>query len=148
MIKNEAYKRLSACGLRPSMQRLAIMDYLLTHSTHPTIDDIYKDLGKRIPSLSKTTLYNTLRMLAKGNAAQMLSIDDHRVCYDGDTRPHVHFMCDRCGKVIDIFDIPAPDKDSIGNIGGHLVTDAQLYYKGICAECLKSEEEDGAARKK
>lgn len=140
MITNDAYHRLAACGLRPSMQRLAIMDYLLTHATHPTIDDIYKDLSKKMPRLSKSTLYNTLRSLAKGNAAQMLTIDDHRVCYDGDIRPHVHFMCERCGRVIDLLDVPAPDKSLISDIDGNIVTDAQLYYKGICTECQKPEE--------
>ena len=75
MKESDAYLRLVDCGIRPSMQRLSIMDYLLKHATHPTIDDIYKDLLPSIPTLSRTTLYNTLRLFAETNAAQLLTID-------------------------------------------------------------------------
>ena len=85
MKESDAYLRLVDCGIRPSMQRLSIMDYLLKHATHPTIDDIYKDLLPSIPTLSRTTLYNTLRLFAETNAAQLLTIDDHHQCYDGNT---------------------------------------------------------------
>ena len=139
MKESEAFKRLVACGLRPSVQRLAIMEYLLTHSTHPTVDDIYRDLSKTMPTLSKTTLYNTLRLFAENNAAQMLTIDDHRVCYDGNTEGHVHLFCKKCGKVLDLFNIPAPKRGVVEMVDGNRIEDVQLYYRGICAECLSKE---------
>lgn len=55
MKENEAYDKLVAVGIRPSLQRLAIMDYLLHHPIHPTIDDVYQALCKEVPTLSKTT---------------------------------------------------------------------------------------------
>lgn len=61
----EAYKRLEDCGLRPSVQRLLIMDYLLSHHTHPTVEEVYRDLCKKCPTLSKTTVYNTLRLFSE-----------------------------------------------------------------------------------
>ena len=51
MKSNDAYSRLVEHGVKPSVQRLAIMDYLLTHFTHPTVDDIYKALHPIIPTL-------------------------------------------------------------------------------------------------
>ena len=142
MINNgkEAYNRLIACGIRPSVQRLAIMNYLMTHPIHPTIDDVYKGLCQSVPTLSKTTVYNTLRMMSENGAAQMITIDDHRVCYDGNITPHVHFFCKRCGKVIDLFDEKAPQLKRPKVIDGNIVNEQQLYYKGICAECMKSED--------
>ena len=71
----EAYERLVENGIKPSMQRLAIMQYLLTHYTHPTVEDVYKGLVPRVPTLSRTTVYNTLRMFSEKNAAQMITID-------------------------------------------------------------------------
>ena len=135
MYEPDAYNRLVACGLRPSMQRLAIMRYLMLHATHPTIEDIFRDLKGEIPTLSRTTLYNTLRLFAENKAAQMITIDDHHVCYDGDMRPHVHFLSKNCGKVIDLFDVPAPSCDEVKEVCGHKVDDVQLYYRGICSEC-------------
>ena len=135
-----AYNRLIECDIRPSVQRIAIMDYLLTHPIHPTIDDVYQELYKTIPTLSKTTVYNTLRMMSEKNAAQMITIDEHRVCYDGNTTPHVHFFCKKCGKVIDLFDEKAPKMVRPKVIEGNIVDEQQLYYKGICAECAKAQQ--------
>ena len=136
----EAYNRLIECNIRPSVQRLAIMDYLMTHPIHPTIDDVYNGLSDRIPTLSKTTVYNTLRMLSEKKAAQMLTIDEHRVCYDGNTESHVHFLCRKCGRVFDLMDEKAPQLKRIKIVDGHIIDEMQLYYKGICAECAQKKD--------
>ena len=137
MKQTEAYARLVERGIRPSVQRIAIMDYLITHPTHPTIDEVYQSLCEDVPTLSRTTVYNTLRMLSEKHAAQMITIDEHRVCYDGNINSHVHFYCKKCGKIIDLFDEEAPLLEEEKVINGNIVHEAQLYYKGICAECAK-----------
>ncbi len=86
MYIDPAYQKLLDCGIRPSLQRIEIMRYLQTHKTHPTIDDIFVELKKRIPSVSRTTIYNTLRMFSEKGGALMITIDEHRVCYDA--APH------------------------------------------------------------
>lgn len=143
MNSNDAYQRLADHGIKPSAQRIAIMQYLMSHFTHPTVEDVYNGLTRRLPTLSRTTVYNTLRMFAEHNAALMLTIDDHHVCYDGNTTPHVHFICRQCGKVFDLMDEPAPTLQGVRYVGNHLVDDAQLYYKGVCEHCLakRSEQE-------
>lgn len=141
MKDTEAYKRLVECDIRPSVQRLAIMDYLITHPIHPTIDDVYKGLCDQVPTLSRTTVYNTLRMMSEKHAAQMITIDDHRVCYDGNIKNHVHFYCKKCGKVIDLMHEKAPQLSSDIIVDGNIVQEEQLYYKGICSECAKKEKD-------
>lgn len=139
MRDKEAYNRLVAAGIRPSLQRIAILDWLIHHPVHPTVEDVYQGLYRQMPKLSRTTVYNTLRMLSEEKAAQMLTIDEHRVCYDGNVASHVHFYCKKCGKVIDLMDEKAPHLDSAVNIEGNIVEEEQLYYKGICAECASEE---------
>lgn len=124
-------------GIRPSMQRLAIMDYLINHPIHPTIDDVYQALSNKVPTLSRTTVYNTLRMLGENQAAQMITIDEHRVCYDGNVESHVHFYCKKCGKIIDLFGEQAPKLEGEKTVEGNIIQEEQLYYKGICAKCAK-----------
>ena len=136
--ERKAYKRLEDCGLRPSVQRLLIMDYLLCHNTHPTVDEVYRELSRKCPTLSKTTVYNTLRLLSENKAAQMITIDEHRVCYDGITVPHAHFYCKKCGKIIDLEQVEAPSLTAGSNLGGNIVDEVQLYYKGLCAGCARS----------
>lgn len=134
-MNQEAYERLVSCGVRPSMQRLAIMKYLLTHHTHPTVEEVYQGICGEIKTLSRTTVYNTLRLFSEHNAARMITIDEHRVCYDGDVYPHVHFYCRNCGRVYDLLDEEAPSLAKPRNIEGHLIDEMQLYYKGVCHQC-------------
>ena len=130
------YNKLIALGIRPSVQRVAIMKYLLTHHTHPTVEEVFLALKKKLPTVSRTTVYNTLSMLSEYGAVSMITIDDHRVCYDGVTTPHAHFFCKRCEKVFDfeMTDLP----QYTGEIGkGFRIDDTQLYYKGVCPHCLE-----------
>ena len=56
MDTNETFSRLTEHGIKPSMQRMAVMEYLMTHRTHPTVDEIYTALHPSMPTLSKTTV--------------------------------------------------------------------------------------------
>lgn len=56
MNQQEIQERLIFHNIRPSVQRMAIMGYLMSHSTHPTVDMIYNDLYPDMPTLSKTTV--------------------------------------------------------------------------------------------
>ena len=130
-----AYNVLVEHGIKPSVQRLAIMDYLLTHYTHPTVEEVFLALRGDIPTLSRTTVYKTLRMLSEHKAAQMITIDDHRVCYDGDTTPHVHFFCKHCGNVwclrqAQTFEVEIPL--------GFQVEEEEIVVRGLCRACQEA----------
>ena len=135
MMETEVYTKLIEHGVRPSLQRIAILQYLLTHFNHPTVDDVYRALCTKIPTLSRTTVYNTLRLLADHHVAQMLTIDDHHLCYDGNVEPHVHFICKECGKVVDLFSEKAPSLRKPVVVDGNIIEEKQLFYRGICKEC-------------
>lgn len=127
---------LRSYDIKPSVQRIAIMQYLLEHKTHPSIDEIYLALCESIPTLSKTTVYNTLRLFTDHGAAQMLTIDERNACFDGDIRMHAHFQCRKCGKIFD-FPMPVMEGDEAQSLQeqGFYVDETQLYYKGICPQC-------------
>lgn len=138
-MKGEAIKILQHYGIHPSVQRIAIMDYLLKHRTHPTVDEVYVALYKDIPTLSKTTVYNTLRLFSEQGAALMLTIDERKICFDGDITPHAHFMCRRCGKLFD-FNLPDSILCKSPDARNFVIEQMHVYYKGICEDCKKSEE--------
>lgn len=139
MNKTAIYNRLLEFGIKPSVQRLAILEYIMTHHTHPTIEEVYKGLYGEVPTLSKTTVYNTLRMFSEKGIATMITIDDHRVCYDGNVKPHAHFFCKKCGKVYDLHEQAHPKLETKAiESGGHLIDEVQLYYKGICKGCRET----------
>lgn len=132
------YEYLLSYQIKPSVQRIAIMDYLLKHHTHPSIDEIYMALCQDIPTLSKTTVYNTLKLFVEHGAARMLTIDERNACFDGDISVHAHFQCKVCGRITDI-PLSAEEPDEIKHMKkeGFQIEEIHRYYKGICPECLK-----------
>lgn len=121
-------------GIRPSVQRVAIMHYLWEHATHPTIDRIFGDLLPSIPTLSKTTVYNTLKLFEEEGLVLALTIDEKNVRYDGNTDTHAHFRCRKCGV---IHDIPLAETEVPGFEGSPTLhpDEVQVYYLGVCENC-------------
>lgn len=134
----DVIKILQAHDIKPSMQRISIMNYLMEHRTHPTVDEIYTSLSPSMPTLSKTTVYNTLKLLTEHGAVQTLTIDEKNTCYDIYTEPHAHFLCKRCGKVYDImYNNTMNNKENL-SIEGYEVQEVHYYYKGICKQCIET----------
>ena len=136
----EARKYLSDKGIHFSQQRIAIMDYLLKNRTHPTADEIFWALSPSMPTLSRTTVYNTLRLFLESGAIQVIKIDEKNVRFDADTSMHGHFLCDKCGA---IHDVPLSEgADPIVLDNPHLcdfeVNSIHIYYHGTCPQCLKN----------
>lgn len=132
----ESYDRLLAYSIKPSMQRIAIMDYLMEHRTHPSADVIYMALSPTMPTLSKTTVYNTLKLFSEQGAALMLTIDERNANFDADTSAHAHFLCKKCGMIYDLACEVETKKVEHLQLDGHEVTEMHYYYKGICRKCL------------
>jgi len=124
---------LTKHGIKPSYQRMKIMEYLLNNKTHPTVDNIHKDLIKDIPTLSKTTVYNTLNLFAKQNVVQIINIENNEVRYDGNVSFHGHFKCEKCGKIYD-FNIKSNDLN-FEQIEEFEIKHTDIYLKGICKKC-------------
>jgi Fur family ferric uptake transcriptional regulator/Fur family peroxide stress response transcriptional regulator len=129
-------ERLQQFGIKPSLQRIAVMNYLLKNYNHPTVDMIFSSLYEFIPTLSKTTVYNTLKLLAQQGVIMEITIDEKNVRYDGDISQHAHFQCKNCGCIRDIH-IKNTETISDNETGDLLITESQLYYKGYCEECKK-----------
>lgn len=130
----QAHRYLMQYAIRPSVQRTAVMEYLMNHKTHPTVDEIYLALSPGIPTLSKTTVYNTLNLFIEKGAVQMLTIDEKNARYDADTSKHAHFYCSSCGKVHD-FMILKPEMYEIPSNSQFNIQSMQLSYYGTCKSC-------------
>ncbi len=122
-------------NLRLSHQRLKVMEYLMKNPIHPCVDRIYTDLHRDIPTLSKTTIYQTLKSLQAAGLIRALNFDDHDTRYEIDAENHGHLKCDRCKGIYD-FGI---DIDSLAvNLDGFQINDRKAYFKGVCPRCLSN----------
>lgn len=134
-MKSLAY--LQKFNIKPSHQRLAIMEYLLDHCcSHPTVTQIYNALSPSMPTLTRTTIYKTLKLLSEHKAILMLTIDESNTHFDADNSPHAHLLCKRCARIYDLPLPPGVKYVEEQKMEGHKVTEMHLYYKGTCRECL------------
>ncbi|NQU16656.1 MAG: transcriptional repressor [Candidatus Saganbacteria bacterium] len=131
-------KRLKEMDIRPSYHRVKILEYLDKHRTHPTVDQIYEALKKELPTVSKTTVYNTLELFQKEGVIGNLTISGSETRYDFESKAHSHFMCKKCGKIIDIEKVDCPCENN-KIIKGNRIDEVHLYFKGICKNCLKED---------
>ena len=136
-------KLLKEKQIKITPQRLEILRYLDEHRTHPTVERIYSELKEKNPSLSKTTVYNSVETLKEHGIIQSLTISGSEQRYDFKHEMHHHFLCKKCGEIIDI-DIKCPNLGKILELG-HRVDEVHGYFKGICKKCMGQEKnKDGS----
>ncbi len=124
---------LKAHGIKPSYQRVKIYEYLMGTMEHPTVDNIYNALSGEIPTLSKTTVYNTLKTFIEKEIAMVITIDENETRFDADTGLHGHFKCLSCHRVYD-FEVDVREEDQ-ETLEGFEIKEKQMFYYGICKNC-------------
>lgn len=131
----ELIELMHKAGIRPSVQRIAILSSVFNTRRHPSAEDIFSELSPHYPSLSRTTVYNSLHALCECGLVRQLEIDGANMRYDmALQKPHSHFICRRCGR---IFDMAMPEglSASAGSYEGFCVDCVDVYFKGICPDC-------------
>ncbi|WP_156300531.1 Fur family transcriptional regulator [Streptobacillus canis] len=134
----EVEKFLKGRGIKPSIHRIKILDYLHSNHIHPTVDKIYKDLLPELPTLSKTTVYNTLNLFVENKIANAIVIEGNETRYDVEDYPHGHFKCLKCNKMVD-FEIDYT-KMQLEKLSGISIDEIQFYIKGLCKDCKDKQD--------
>lgn len=125
-------------AIKYSRQREAIKEFLMTRSDHPTADVIYQNIKLIYPNISLGTVYRNLGLLSDMGEILKITAGDGKEHYDGDVRPHNHFVCKNCGCVIDMH------MDNIDHImdtarqgfNGQIDGYTTIFY-GTCGSCIK-----------
>ncbi len=134
---------LQAGGYRLTPQRLAICSYLESAEGHPTAKSIFVRLKPQYQSLSLTTVYNTLQILAAAGAIHALgSRGDEPVHFELSRRPHINLKCVRCGDIVDFYSptVSALEKEVHQHTGFTLYEAGILHY-GVCPKCRGTQKE-------
>ncbi len=131
---NNVSQYLLENNIKPSVQRLKIFSFLMNTKEHPTVETIFSSLSEEIPTLSKTTVYNTLKLFISKKIVNIVNIEDNETRYDWDTSFHGHFKCNMCGSVSD-FHINSSTL-AFTELNGYQINESHYYLKGICRNCL------------
>lgn len=126
---------LKGSGKRLTQQRLEILEYLRSVTTHPTSEMIYSALKDKLPALSLATVYRNVNYLASEKIILEIKGEDGKMHFDGNNMAHIHFICKECKKIYDIWTKKAPQFTSLDEVAEIDRVDCTIY--GLCKKCKK-----------
>ena len=133
----EMLSKLKSRDFRITPQRLAVLKILAASESHPSVDDIYKEVKALFPTTSLATVYKTISLLKELNEVLELGFPDGSNRYDGyNPVPHPHAICMTCKKIMD------PELMNIDELSvemsrktGYKIFHHRLDFFGLCPDC-------------
>ena len=127
-------------------KRDAILDFLRETKAHPSAEMIYAELKPQLPDLAMGTVYRNLTHFKKQGLVSSVATVSGVERFDGNTDPHVHFICTDCDAVIDLNEMQVPQalRSAAESCCGGQVSGCQLSFSGICGQCINKESGETA----
>ena len=119
-------------------KRNAILECLRNTHAHPSAEALFQMLQKEHPDISLATVYRNLTLFKQQGMIQSLGTVNGIERFDGNTQPHVHFICGSCESVLDLPELDPPEslRSAAAKATGGEVTGCQLIFTGTCQDCL------------
>jgi len=135
-----AKKFLIQNKIKPSYQRIKLLEYLYFKRNHPSVDMIYKDLKPSIPTLSKTTIYNIMNLFIQKDIALSIKLKENEIRFDIKTKSHAHFYCRICNN---LYDVEIDNKFfELKEINNNKIESFHIGFVGICKKCRNNYSND------
>ena len=121
-------------------KRDAILTCLQQTTSHPSAETLFAMLKPQIPDLSMGTVYRNLNLFKQQGLATSVATVKGVERFDGNTDPHVHFICSNCDAVIDLMQMQVPTSlaRTAADCCGGQVDASQLSFTGLCQNCIRS----------
>ncbi|MBF0177833.1 MAG: transcriptional repressor [Magnetococcales bacterium] len=133
-------RHLSHAGHRVTHQRLEVFREVIQTDEHPDAEMVFQGVQKRVPSISRNTVYQTLQFLVDQGCIAPFGRHHASHRYDRNMERHQHLVCIQCGKVTDV----AQQDPSISPGHGDpedwgRVDSVHVEWRGVCRHCLTNE---------
>jgi len=128
--------------MRLTTQRQIILEELEKVTSHPTANEVYDMVRKRLPRIGLGTVYRNLELMAETGIILKLEVGGTQKRFDATTHPHYHIRCISCGKVEDI-DIPviADINQVAAELSNYQILGHHIEFSGVCGTCNDTKEE-------
>lgn len=133
--------RCQAAGLKLTPQRLAVYRVLAAAREHPDVETIHQRVRRTLPDVSLDTIYRILDRFEELGLTERVEGVPGRARYDACRERHHHFVCRRCGQILD-FSFPEldglkppPAARSLGRIES-----VRVQVRGLCSQCAREKE--------
>jgi len=117
-------------------QRKVILEELRKVTTHPSADEIYEMVRKRLPRISLGTVYRNLEILSQLGEIQKLELGGTLKRFDGNPKDHYHVRCLECFRINDVpFDRFVNIEKKLGGVTDYKILGHRLELIGLCPDC-------------
>lgn len=128
-MKDEVIKLLEQYGIQPSAQRIAVADYVLNTTEHPSADQVFARVSANFPMISRATIYNTLNLFVEKGLLRELHISEGKVVFDPKLSKHHHFIDEDSGEIKDI-DWHQLEVSNMHSLKSFDISDYQVILRG------------------
>jgi len=128
-VKRETLHALTEHGIQPSAQRVAVADYVLYTTDHPSADQVWAEVKRSFPMLSRATVYNTLNLFTEKGLLRELVLAEGKIVFDPKLDPHHHFLDEETGEIVDV-PWSALDVRRVHSLSGFDVREYQVVMRG------------------
>jgi Fe2+ or Zn2+ uptake regulation protein len=129
-----------ARGLKVTPQRQCIFRILHESEGHPTAESVYAAAAAEMPAISLRTVYQTLNDLAAMGEIHQLELGTGSSRFDPNVDGHHHLVCERCGKVRDLYadftGVRVPQGDH-----GFRIRSTEIVFRGVCDDCARETDD-------
>ena len=127
---------LDKLNFRMTTQRKVILEELRKVDTHPSADEVYEMVRKRLPRISLGTVYRNLEILSERGEIQKLELGCTLKRFDGVADNHYHIRCVDCGRVVDApADCDIEINHQLKDATNYRIIGHKLEFIGVCPDC-------------
>ncbi|PHR30445.1 MAG: transcriptional repressor [Desulfotalea sp.] len=128
-------------NMRLTTQRQIILEELAKVTSHPTANEVYDMVRKRLPRIGLGTVYRNLELMADGGVILKLEVGGTQKRFDATVEPHYHIRCSSCGKVDDVhMKVQDQINQLAANVSNYEILGHHIEFSGICHDCQISQK--------
>ncbi len=102
-INKQEFMKIIKTHHHKTAQRAAILEYLKDNKSHPNVEDIYEYVSKKLSSISRITVYNTIDLLKEEGLIHEVAMRHHEGRrFDSNLVPYDHLICNICGNIVNV----------------------------------------------
>ena len=127
--------------MRLTTQRQIILEELGKVTTHPTANEVYDMVRKRLPRIGLGTVYRNLELMAESGIILKLEVGGTQKRFDATIDPHYHIRCLNCGKVDDIeMPVMSEINKAAEELSQYQILGHHIEFSGLCSECNNTDK--------
>ena len=142
MLMNETRSFRELChenGIAVTHQRQVLYEVMKTMHGHPSPEEVYARVKKKIPAISLATVYKNIHLFVESGVFREVSLHHGSVRVEMNDEPHHHMVCSKCRKITDIGEKELGLAVKRSRLpGGSLVERYAVDVIGVCASCQAS----------